>query len=125
MISSIGVIGKARLTPRERQLLIQLGRVIALAGKTLVIVPAPGTAEAVEMGVKLEDGPVARLGTGVVSTSAHVFIYADARLMARLRDANPSIDNDPQVTLLSSPIEIEMWLDAAAAVLRKRGIIIK
>ena len=122
MNTTIGFIGKAKITETEQRLLTLMGQVIAAAGKELIIVPAPGATESVENGVKMEGGKVRRLETGVLNATAHTFIFADERLMTRLRATNPNIDTDPSVFLLSSPIEIEMWLDAAKIVLADRKI---
>ena len=122
MKDHIGVIGKTELSDKETTLLTMLGRVIARAGKTLVTVPAKGTVAAVEMGNELEHGQLLHLEQGTINASAHTFIYADERLMSRLRKVNPDLDQRDDIFLLSQPIEIELWLEAARTVLTDKGI---
>ena len=103
-------------------MLTLFGRVIARANKELVIVPAEGTAEAVRVGSLVEDGKIRIIEKGVIANSDHTFVYADQRLMDRLIAIDKDIAKRGNVTLLTTPIEIELWLDSARRVLEERGI---
>lgn len=121
-VPTIGIIGKTILTEKEEALLVLLGRIIARAGKTLIIVPAAGTARAVQVGVIYEDGTVQEIEKGVLGLSAHAFVYADERLLSRLQKIDPNISSRRNVTLLFSELEIELWIDAAKTVFKEMGL---
>ncbi len=121
-VPTIGVIGKTRITEEEYDLLVTLGKVIARAGKSLIIVPAEGTAKAVQVGVSLEGGVTIEIAKDVLGQSAHAFVYADERLVERLRQLDPNITQRRNVTLLFSPLEIELWLDAAKTIFKEKGL---
>lgn len=119
---TVGFIGKLGITGREERLLKLVGKCIARAGKTLVIVPAKGSTAVVKVGVIDENGVVQEIEKNVRGLSAHTIVYADERLLNRLNDLDNKFFKDPHVTLLSSPLEIELWLKAARRVLSEKGL---
>ena len=119
---TVGIIGKSKLAENEEALLVTLGRTIARAKRTLLCVDQPGTVAAVKVGVKMEGGEVRLLDKDTITKSAHTFVYADERLMTRLRKAYPTIDQDKHIFLMKTPEDILIWLDAAKTVLNERNI---
>lgn len=121
-IAKIGFIGKAQITPSETAKLSLMGKCIARSGRTLQIVPAQGSAEAVESGVRAEGGVANHLERGVIESSDHTFVYADDRLFRRLQGANPNVTNDKKVTLIFTELELDLWLRQVAKVFEKAGL---
>ena len=119
---TIGFIGKTKITDEEKDLLIQLGHAFALSGYPIVLIPQKGACEAVRVGVELGGKEAVAIEKDTISQSAHTFVYADERLLSRLRTANPSIDSNPKIFLLTSPEGIQEILSAAKIVLAERGI---
>jgi hypothetical protein len=118
----IGFIGKTSITDEERDLLVILGRTFARAGKVTALVPQKGACEAVRVGVEEEKGELNLLEKDTISHSAHCFVYADERLLNRLRKVDPLIDDTPTIFLLTTTSEITDWLSAAKIILKDRGI---
>lgn len=114
----IGFIGKAHITPSEKAKLVVLGDYIARMGRTLCISPAQGAASAVESGVIGAEGKVLRETTGILSKSDHTLVYADERLLNRLLEVNPRIKDDTKVSLISSELELDLWLKSVEGLLK-------
>ena len=120
--NSVGFVGITKTTDEEERLLVLLGKTIAAAGKPLNCVAAPGAVAAVRVGMRAEGGTVNLLDKNTITDSAHTFVYADERLMTRLRKAYPLIDTDRRVILMRTPDDLREWLDAARQVLDERKI---
>lgn len=121
-MKTLGFVGKPDINDREKQLLIQLGKVVARSGRELVISQETNSALAVEEGVKAGKGRVRRTAGKVLTASAHAFVYADERLMTRIRTAYPDIDNMRTIFIMWSPKNIEELLQRLRELLEKRGI---
>lgn len=122
MNQRIGFIGKASITRSEARKLTLMGRYIARTGRTLVYVPAQGSAEAIVSGVQGEGGVTEAIRSGVIGASDHTFVYADARLFTRLQEAMPDIVDSRAVTLIFSELELDIWLRSIRAVFESQGI---
>lgn len=121
-MKTLGFLGKEDVNDEEIALLHQFGRVVAAAGRELVIVPTPGSVAAVEVGVNTEGGRVRHITGGVLSASAHSFVYADERLLTRIVQSYPSFREMRNVFLFSSPLEIEKFLRTSRKLLDQWGI---
>jgi hypothetical protein len=119
---SIGFIGKLKVTEEEASLLTQLGRSFALSTYPVVLIAQKGANEAVRVGVEEGGGNLQIIEKDTLSQSAHCFVYADERLLSRLRTSDASIDTRPDVFLLTDPEGIREILSAAKTVLSQRGI---
>jgi hypothetical protein len=122
-VKTIGFLGKPNISESEEAKLVLLGRIIARSRRTLVIVPAKGSTAAVEVGVKAERGLVRRITGGVLTESAHSLVYADERLLTRLREAYPAITEMPNVRLMFSEMELDMALGRLSNLLEASGIV--
>jgi len=121
-VKTLGFLGKPDINEEETALLTQLGRVIGVSGRELIIAPARGSTAAVEVGVNVEGGRVRHLATGILTASAHSLVYADERLLTRIVSAYPAFREMRNVFLMSSPLEIEKFLKTARFLLTERGI---
>jgi len=119
---SIGFIGKLTTTPEEENLLMELGYAFGLSGYPTVLIPQKGANEAVRVGVEVGGGEILAIEKDTISQSAHCFVYADERLVKRLRTANPDLDTNPKIFLLTDLDGIREILSAAKIVLSQRGI---
>jgi hypothetical protein len=72
--------------------------------------------------VEVGGGEIITVEKDTLSQSAHCFVYADERLVQRLRTADPSIETNPKVFLLTDINGIKEILSAAKIVLSQRGI---
>jgi hypothetical protein len=121
-VKTVGFLGKATITDSERAALVQFGRIVGVSGRELIIVPAPGSVEAVEVGVNTEGGRVRRIAGGVLTESAHAFVFADERLLTRIRQSYPAFDRMRNVHLFSSELEIALFNKQMRSLLKERGI---
>jgi len=119
---SIGFIGKTNTTPEEENLLMELGHAFALSGYPTVLIPQKGACEAVRVGLEVGGGEIIEVEKDTISHSAHCFVYADERLLSRLRTSDPSIETNPKILLSMTPEGIREWLSAARIVLEQKGI---
>ena len=119
---AIGFIGKLTVTPEEENLLKELGHSFGLSGYPTVLIPQRGANEAVRVGVEVGGGEIIEIEKDTLSQSAHCFVYADERLLSRLRISDPSIDTNPKIFLLTDLDGIKEILSAAKIVLKQRGI---
>lgn len=122
-MKTLGFLGKPNITENEEKKLIELGKMIAQSGRELVIVPAKGSASAVEMGMKAGQGKVRRIESGVLSQSAQSLVYADKRLLTRLHQTYPAIATMRNVYLMSSEIELDMAINRLSNILKASGIV--
>jgi len=121
-MKTLGFLGKPDINEQETALLHQLGRVIARSGRELLIAPAPGSVTTVEMGVNAEEGRVRHIATGVLTASAHSLVYADERLLTKIVTAYPAFKEMKNVHLMSSTLEIELFLQQARVLFRRLGV---
>jgi hypothetical protein len=119
---TIGFIGKTSITKEEENLLKELGRSFALSTYPVVLISQKGACEAVRVGVEEGGGNIQIIEKDTLSQSAHCFVYADERLLSRLRTSDPSIDTNPKIFLLTDLDGIKEILSAAKIVLEQRGI---
>lgn len=117
----IGIIGKANLSSYEEASLQFIGKCLAKLGHELVIVPAPGTATAVRVGVELQGGSVKTLDAGVLSVADRTLLYPDPRLTERLEQTNPDIHQRDDVVFIKES-ELDEWVDAMKSILTDHGI---
>ena len=117
----IGVIGKPDLSAYENACLQYIGKCIAALGHTLVIVPAPGTATAVRVGVEAQGGEVRELEAGVLAVADRILLYPDSRLTQRLLKMHPDLKERANVTFID-PDMIDEWVDAMKQILTDYGI---
>lgn len=118
--NTVGFIGKSRITDEERELLHELGQCIALAHKTLVIVPFDGATAAVEAGAKAEGGDIRHTPSQVVSNARHTIVYADPRLLARL--GATITGNVRDVSVIHDTQTLREWISAAHTVITEKNM---
>jgi hypothetical protein len=119
---TIGFIGKTSITPEEENLLTELGYLFAKSGYPTVLIAQKGACEAVRVGLEVGGGEIITIEKDTISQSAHCFVYADERMLSRLRTVDPSIETNPKILLSLAPEGIREWLGAARIVLSQRGI---
>lgn len=119
---TIGFIGKTKITPEEENLLNELGHSFALSGYPVALITQKGACQAVRVGVEVGGGEIIEIEKDTIAQSAHCFVYADERLLSRLRISDPSIEENPKILLALAPEGIREWLEAARIVLSQRGI---
>lgn len=117
----IGIIGKTVLNDQEKASLRWIGRAIARLGHHLAYIPAKGTSDQLREGVEAENGETQRLDTQIIETADHTLIYPDQRLLSRLRNSYPNLDNEENVSVIDPP-ELPLWIKAIEALLNERGI---
>ena len=115
-MKTIGFIGKTTITPQDREALVGIGKLIQLMGHPTVMVKGKGTTEAVQTGIEAESGTPTLIDSGVIENADHTFVYADVRLVGRLRQKYPDILNRKDVTVLQGPDELAEWLAAVEQV---------
>lgn len=114
-MKTIGFIGKTTITPEDREALKEIGRLVALIGHQTVMVNGKGTIAAVKEGFELEGGTPQLIDKGVIEAADHTMVFGDTRLIGRLRQAYPDIDDRKDVTIIKTE-ELQTWLEAVESV---------
>lgn len=117
----IGVLGKAVLNDHEKHQITRLGRCLAVLGHTTQVVPAKGVADKVREGVEAQGGRIELLESGVIDVSDHTFVYADPRLLGRLRTHYPDLEDNDKVTVIRAD-QLDEWIAAVETVMQEKGL---
>lgn len=118
---TLGIVGKSRLTPREKTTLRYLGRCFARLDRTLAYVEAPGAASEVKEGVEMEGGSLLRLERDVIGQADNTLVYPDKRLLSRLLTAYPDLFDMPNVQVIE-PDRLDELVTAINKALARRDI---
>lgn len=117
----IGFIGRNDINDTEAATLRQIGRAIARLGHTLVTVPTEGATARLREGVVDEEGVMVDLQTGVLEASDHTLLYPNPRLLARLREKYPALENEYKVTILQ-PNQLSLFWQSMVQIMQEMGM---
>ena len=117
----IGFVGRSEVSDAEAKTLRFIGRGIAILGHTFVSVPSEGATAKVREGVEVEKGQIVDLQNGVLETADHTLLYPSPKLLLRLKERYPNIENDRRVTILQRH-QLELFWEAMKTIMAEQGI---